>query len=72
MKVLHPNTKNSLIMVDGLNVVAEIENLSVDNDSEFLSVTIGEVGHSGCMLIYKKEWAAFKQLVEEIDAEWSV
>ena len=72
MKVIHPSTKSTLIMVEGLSLIAEIDDeRASDDDDGFKSVTIGEVGYTHCALIYRKEWEAFKALIAEIDQEWA-
>lgn len=72
MKVIHPKTQSTLIMVEGIDLIAEIDSeRATDDQDEYKSVTLGEVGYAHCALVYKKEWAAFKQLISEIDAEWS-
>jgi hypothetical protein len=60
-------------MVEGLDLIAEIDcERATDDEDDFKSVTLGEVGYAHCALVYKKEWAAFKQLIAEIDAEWAI
>lgn len=71
MKVIHPKTKAALIMNECGPWIAEVESPDA-GQPDYVSVTIGEIGYSNALVVYRDNWAAFKELVNEIDAEWTV
>ena len=63
MNVKHPDGKRTIVMVDKLGMVADIET----GADEPGWVTIGYVGSGRGLLVDVDEWAAFVNLVSEID-----
>ena len=63
MNVKHPDGKRTIVMVDKLGIIADIET-GVDEPGW---VTIGYVGSDRGLLVDVDEWEAFVNLVGEID-----
>ena len=71
MRVVHPKTGHVMLMVEGSNLIAEIEKETDVIDREYRTVTIGNIGYSSpAMMIYRDEWNGFMALMQQIDLEF--
>ena len=66
MNVRHPDGKRTIVMVDKLGMVGEIEDNATDSNLDGW-ISIGHIGSSGQVLVDHDEWDAFVNLVGEID-----
>lgn len=64
MNIKHPNGENTIVMVENLGLLADIE---IGKDYPGW-VTIGYVGSNNGLIVDNDEWESFVNLVGEIDA----
>jgi len=64
MNMIHPCTKNKLIVSENSFFVAELEIFP-----KYQSILIGEVGISSGLSIAYEDWLGFMEFVKEIDRE---
>jgi len=64
MNIIHPHTKNMLLVSEHSPLVAELEIYP-----KYQYILIGEVGYSRGMRIAYEDWPGFLEFVKEIDAE---
>jgi len=62
MNMIHPNTKNMLLVSKHSPFVAELEIFP-----KYQSILIGEVGHSLGLTIAYEDWSGFLEFVKAID-----
>jgi len=68
MRVVHPKTKNVLLMTEDCPFIAEVE--ANQENPEYSTVVIGHIGYSNPNIeIYRDDWNAFMGLVKLIDLE---
>ena len=71
MRIIHPKTGHTLVMVEGINLIAQVDKETDVGGSEYRIVTIGNIGYSNpAMMICRDEWDGFMALVKQIDLEF--
>lgn len=70
MKTIHPKTGNTLIMIEESAMIADVEKETDVDGIDYLTVTIGHVGYSDGITIYRDNWDGFKRLIDEVDRHW--
>lgn len=64
MNIIHPNTKNMLLVSEHSPLVAELEIYP-----KYQSILIGEVGYSHGLTISYEDWPGFLEFVKAIDSK---
>ncbi len=64
MNIIHPNTKNMLLVSEHSPFVAELEIYP-----KYQSILIGEVGSSHGLTISYEDWQGFMEFMKAIDVE---
>ncbi len=64
MNMIHPNTKNMLLVSEHSPFIAELEIFP-----KYQSILIGEVGYSHGLTVSYEDWLGFMEFVKEIDRE---
>lgn len=64
MNIIHPNTKNMLLVSEHSPFIAELEIYP-----KYQSILIGEVGSSHGLTISYEDWPGFLEFVKAIDDE---
>ena len=70
MRIVHPKTGHAMVMVEGCELIAEIEKDKGEDDRCYWAVTIGCIGSSSAMMLYRDEWDGFMALIQQIDLEF--
>ena len=71
MRIVHPKTGHTMVMVDGSDLIAEIHKETDVIDRAYRTVTIGHIGYSSpAVVVYRDEWDGFTALVKQIDLEF--